>query len=667
MASSSVLVESTVADLDKKKRRKQVLKEVRAQAGNDVHHDVAEVRGTQNGKKPAETSLQTGKKKRDRMSKMSAEEWKAYLLAARQKNTQPSTANTGQQLILHTHGEGNKGGKSKEKVKIGKITLLVPSFPSKPNEGVDVTSSTVMPTDNLDADSPPIDKDVPLPKRAKTGKDKSKKKRIVSSKGPTKSSEAVAPPSGGPSKPSAAASGAAVCSTTTNSLWDSSFNPVNFVEDKLKSAEDIDRIQSLSIEEARNLMLSYGLKAMLVGNVVTERQAKDLQAAQSKLTIADETLVEVQTKLEEVTENFKKEAKARAELEDKRKEDIEKLKKDHEDEIKKTKGDVDGTFKKLKIQLVSGSKGYNDAYTCNFLAILQAPSPFNPQRHHQASVSAMASSSAFESTVVKATRDKNDLAWRYNHMKDLNNKNQVTCNFCLLTSSAGITRARRHQLGIPGDVAACSKTPPDVKVLLQADLDKKKRRKQELEEVRAQAGDDVHHYVAEIRGTRTGKKPSEHSLQAAKKKKDRMSKMSAEEWKANLLAARQKNTQPSTANTSQQQILHTHGEGNKDGKRKEKLIIRRITPLVPSCQSKPNEGVDVTSYPVMAIDNPDHDSPTNDEDVPLPKRAKTGKDKSKKMWAAIAQEVVVEDVKEIEVVVEENEVGDNENYVKRRI
>ncbi|GAU41128.1 hypothetical protein TSUD_288180 [Trifolium subterraneum] len=306
----------------------------------------------------------------------------------------------------------------------------------------------------------------------------------------------------------------------------------------------------------------------------------------------------------------------------------------------------------------------------------------------------MASSSAFESTVVKATRDKNDLAWRYNHMKDLNNKNQVTCNFCLLTSSAGITRARRHQLGIPGDVAACSKTPPDVKVLLQADLDKKKRRKQELEEVRAQAGDDVHHYVAEIRGTRTGKKPSEHSLQAAKKKKDRMSKMSAEEWKANLLAARQKNTQPSTANTSQQQILHTHGEGNKDGKRKEKLIIRRITPLVPSCQSKPNEGVDVTSYPVMAIDNPDHDSPTNDEDVPLPKRAKTGKDKSKKMWwkfisykfsmsrssssdvsatgvllsmAAIAQEVVVEDVKEIEVVVEENEVGDNENYVKRRI
>jgi predicted nucleic acid-binding Zn-ribbon protein len=222
---------------------------------------------------------------------MSPEEWKAYLLAARQKNTQPSTVNTGQQMILHTHGEGNKSGKRKEKVKIGRITLLFPSYQSEPNEGVDVTSSTVMATDNPDADSPPNDEGVPSPKRAQTGKDKSKEKRIVSSKGPAKT-------------------------------------------DKLKCPEDIDKI---SIEEGRNMMLTYGLKAMSVGKLLTERQAKDLQVAQSKLTIADETLVEVQTKLEEVTEKFKREAKLRADLEDKRKEDIEKLKKDHEDEIKKLK------------------------------------------------------------------------------------------------------------------------------------------------------------------------------------------------------------------------------------------------------------------------------------------------------------------------------------------
>jgi hypothetical protein len=47
--------------------------------------------------------------------------------------------------------------------------------------------------------------------------------RIVSSKGPTKSNEEVPPPSGCPSKPSVAASSVVVCSSTANSLWDSSF------------------------------------------------------------------------------------------------------------------------------------------------------------------------------------------------------------------------------------------------------------------------------------------------------------------------------------------------------------------------------------------------------------------------------------------------------------
>jgi hypothetical protein len=80
----------------------------------------------------------------------------------------------------------------------------------------------------------------------------SKKKRIVSSKDPAKSSEAVPPPSSCPSKTSAATFGFVVCSSTTDSVCDSSFNPVKFVEDKLKCAGDIDRIQSLSIEESRN-------------------------------------------------------------------------------------------------------------------------------------------------------------------------------------------------------------------------------------------------------------------------------------------------------------------------------------------------------------------------------------------------------------------------------
>jgi hypothetical protein len=110
----------------------------------------------------------------------------------------------------------------------------------------------------------------------------------------------------------------------------------------------------------------------------------------------------------------------------------------------------------------------------------------------QHSLSAMASSSAAPSNsasvgTFKPTGANKDLAWQFNHRKDKNKKNKVTCNFCLLTSSGGITRARRHQLGIKGDVAACRKTPPDVKVLLQADLNEKKR-------------------------TRKGKRPAEPSL-----------------------------------------------------------------------------------------------------------------------------------------------------------
>lgn len=35
-----------------------------------------------------------------------------------------------------------------------------------------------------------------------------------------------------------------------------------------------------------------------------------------------------------------------------------------------------------------------------------------------------------------------DIAWQYNHWKDINNKNKVTCDFCNMTSSRGISRAK---------------------------------------------------------------------------------------------------------------------------------------------------------------------------------------------------------------------------------
>ncbi|KAK2362241.1 AT-hook motif nuclear-localized protein [Trifolium repens] len=64
-----------------------------------------------------------------------------------------------------------------------------------------------------------------------------------------------------------------------------------------------------------------------------------------------------------------------------------------------------------------------------------------------------------------------DIAWRFNHWQDLSKKKSVTCNFCLETFTGGISRARKHQLGIPGEVKKCRKTPADAKAILQADYD----------------------------------------------------------------------------------------------------------------------------------------------------------------------------------------------------
>src|ERR1044072_4589939 len=50
----------------------------------------------------------------------------------------------------------------------------------------------------------------------------------------------------------------------------------------------------------------------------------------------------------------------------------------------------------------------------------------------------------------KPTNSK-DIRWKYNHLKNLNDR-KVTCDFCNLTSSGEISRAKRHQLAITGDI-----------------------------------------------------------------------------------------------------------------------------------------------------------------------------------------------------------------------
>ncbi|XP_020207003.1 uncharacterized protein LOC109815825 isoform X2 [Cajanus cajan] len=76
--------------------------------------------------------------------------------------------------------------------------------------------------------------------------------------------------------------------------------------------------------------------------------------------------------------------------------------------------------------------------------------------------------------MFKPTGDNIDVFWKWNSLKDKNNRKSVTCDFCLKTSTGGITRAKRHQLGIKGDVGACRKIPEDLKLEMKAAYESKK-------------------------------------------------------------------------------------------------------------------------------------------------------------------------------------------------
>ncbi|XP_019437890.1 PREDICTED: uncharacterized protein LOC109343825 [Lupinus angustifolius] len=65
--------------------------------------------------------------------------------------------------------------------------------------------------------------------------------------------------------------------------------------------------------------------------------------------------------------------------------------------------------------------------------------------------------------LLKPTGNNIDMAWEWNHMKDLNNKKSVTCNFCGHISTGGITKAKKHQMGVTRDVSACKEIPADIK------------------------------------------------------------------------------------------------------------------------------------------------------------------------------------------------------------
>ena len=57
---------------------------------------------------------------------------------------------------------------------------------------------------------------------------------------------------------------------------------------------------------------------------------------------------------------------------------------------------------------------------------------------------------------------------KYNSLRDKTNTKKVTCDYCLIESNGGISRAKQHQMGVTGNVRACKKTSEDVKLILTA-------------------------------------------------------------------------------------------------------------------------------------------------------------------------------------------------------
>ena len=97
------------------------------------------------------------------------------------------------------------------------------------------------------------------------------------------------------------------------------------------------------------------------------------------------------------------------------------------------------------------------------------------------------------------------MAWQWNSLRDINNRKSVTCDFCGKVTTGGTTRAKRHQMGVRGDVNSCKRIPPEIKKLIKEAFEKKKAEKDsymtELNE-----NDDEEEEVQEILNIRSGKK-----------------------------------------------------------------------------------------------------------------------------------------------------------------
>jgi hypothetical protein len=108
---------------------------------------------------------------------------------------------------------------------------------------------------------------------------------------------------------------------------------------------------------------------------------------------------------------------------------------------------------------------------------------------------------------VKPTGDNLDVFWKYNSYADAS-KTTIVCDFCFHPSNGGITRAKKHQLGIPGQVKPCRKIPTDIKQQLQESYDKKKASVDAFMSEVVSLNEVDESAMEEISSLRAGKRPA---------------------------------------------------------------------------------------------------------------------------------------------------------------
>ncbi|XP_057964619.1 uncharacterized protein LOC131155470 [Malania oleifera] len=87
---------------------------------------------------------------------------------------------------------------------------------------------------------------------------------------------------------------------------------------------------------------------------------------------------------------------------------------------------------------------------------------------------------------------KKDPAWKYAHLEDKKNRNNLTCNFCAKVTRGGIFRAKQHIVGGFRNVKECSKCPAHVREEIKEYMLKKDMEKEENELL--PDFDDINHY-----------------------------------------------------------------------------------------------------------------------------------------------------------------------------